>query len=158
MVAAIVVAVVVAAFFALRADDSSADPVDTSPVDEPDVTIPDGPDLTVPDLTFPDLTFPDLTVPIPPELSLPDVTFPDGPPSTRAPVGSIPVSSEPPAGLGDDASLNALAEDCFDGSMGACDDLYDESDVDTDYRRYGDTCAGRQPEGTQVYCDTAFPS
>ena len=26
-----------------------------------------------------------------------------------------------------------------------------------DYERYGDTCAGRQPEGTRVYCRDVVP-
>ena len=40
--------------------------------------------------------------------------------------------------------------------MQACDDLYNESDAGSDYERYGDTCAGRQPEGTFVYCTVSF--
>ncbi len=44
--------------------------------------------------------------------------------------------------------------------MQSCDDLYDES-VDDDsleaYKVYGDTCAGRQPEGTNRYCRDTFP-
>ena len=42
--------------------------------------------------------------------------------------------------------------------MQACDDLYNVAEDDSDYRRYGDTCAGRQPEGTQRFCVTAFPT
>ena len=42
--------------------------------------------------------------------------------------------------------------------MQACDDLYDESDAgDSTYERYGDTCAGRQPENTRRLLRDAFP-
>jgi hypothetical protein len=32
--------------------------------------------------------------------------------------------------------------------MEACDQLFLESDADSAYERYGDTCAGRQPENS----------
>lgn len=44
---------------------------------------------------------------------------------------------------GDDPALNALAQECFDGTMSACDDLWSMSPVDSDYESYGDTCGGR---------------
>jgi hypothetical protein len=180
VIAAIVVGLGIAGFFALRDDGSSSAPSDSvapadpdpTPPEEPDVTIPDvtGPDVTRPEITIPDFTmptFPDLTVPdfsLPtfpdftvPELSIPDLSIPDMP-GTLAPPGSIPESTEPPDGLGDDTALDALAEDCFDGSMEACDELYGAAESGTEYRRYGDTCAGRQPENTQVYCVASFPS
>ena len=71
---------------------------------------------------------------------------------------SIPAATEEPTGLGDDEGFNALAEDCYDGDMQACDDLYNRAEDDSEYRRYGDTCAGRQPPGTRQFCTTAFPS
>ena len=70
---------------------------------------------------------------------------------------SIPPATEEPDGLGDDAGFDALAEDCFDGDMQACDDLYNRAEDDSAYRRYGDTCAGRQPEGTRQFCTATFP-
>ncbi len=53
-----------------------------------------------------------------------------------------------PAALvqGDDPALNALAQDCFDGDMSACDDLFFQAPVDSDYERYGNTCGGRIDE------------
>ena len=42
-------------------------------------------------------------------------------------------------------SLNQYAQSCYDGDMQACDDLYNESEVDSPYETYGGTCAGRQP-------------
>jgi hypothetical protein len=43
--------------------------------------------------------------------------------------------------------------------MDACDTLYDESDIGSDYETYGGTCAGRQPASNSdvVYCTEAFP-
>jgi hypothetical protein len=41
--------------------------------------------------------------------------------------------------------------------MTSCDDLFFEADVDTSYETYGDTCAGRQPEGTGELCTVTFP-
>jgi hypothetical protein len=167
VVVAILVGIGVAGFFALRDDGTSTAPDDSivseAPDDtEPDVlapTVPDDQDVTIPDVTIPDLSIPDLSIPdlSIPDFSIPDLSIPDVPP-TRAPPGSIPEATESPDGLGDDASLDALARECFDGSMDACDDLFDQSDDGTDYQRYGDTCAGRQPENTQVYCATSFPS
>ncbi len=70
---------------------------------------------------------------------------------------SIPAATEEPTGLGDDEGFNALAQDCYDGDMQACDDLYNRAEDDSEYRRYGDTCAGRQPAGTRQFCTSAFP-
>jgi hypothetical protein len=114
---------------------------------------------TVPEVTAPEVTAPEVTVP---EVTAPEVTVPDGtqPDGTSAPGGSIPEPTEEPDGLGDDAALNALAQGCYDGDMQACDDLYDDSVEDEAleaYKTYGDTCAGRQPERTFVYCTVAFP-
>jgi hypothetical protein len=41
--------------------------------------------------------------------------------------------------------------------MQSCDDLFDQSDAGSDYETYGDTCAGRQPPGTFIYCTDTFP-
>ena len=53
-----------------------------------------------------------------------------------------------------------LAQACFDGDMASCDELYRESDRETDplYREFADTCAGRQPVGTGQWCEAAFPA
>lgn len=59
---------------------------------------------------------------------------------------------------GDDAALNALAQSCFDGEMPACDDLFLQSPVDSDYEAYGNTCGGRIEEADvdQRYCVDIF--
>ncbi len=51
-----------------------------------------------------------------------------------------------PVVIGDDAALNQLAQSCFDGDMGACDDLFIDSPVAAAYEDYGNTCGGRIDE------------
>ncbi len=72
-------------------------------------------------------------------------------------VSGIPPAAQPPTGLGADAALDVLAQGCFDGDMGACDRLFKLAPIGSAYETYGDTCAGRQPEGTFTYCRAAFP-
>jgi hypothetical protein len=52
--------------------------------------------------------------------------------------------------------MDLLAIACFNGTMQACDDLYDESPVGSAYEAFGDTCAGRQPAATGRYCAEVF--
>lgn len=81
-----------------------------------------------------------------------DTTEADTPdaPDTSAGDGDAPVA-EPPGDLGDDDELNALADDCFAGDFSACDRLFFESDVDSAYEAYGDSCGGRnEPAGLCV--------
>lgn len=74
-----------------------------------------------------------------------------------ADAGELPDPAAPPDGLGNDPVLDALATDCYGGDMQSCDDLFDRSDVGSDYETYGDSCAGRQPVGTLVDCTETFP-
>lgn len=53
---------------------------------------------------------------------------------------------EEPGDLGDDPALDRLADDCFAGDLEACDDLYLESPLGSDYERYGSTCGRRNGE------------
>jgi hypothetical protein len=78
-------------------------------------------------------------------------------PATTTPQ-PIPPATQQPSGLGDDPALDALAQLCFDGDMEACDELFDFAPIGSDYRAYGDTCAGRQEPGTFNYCHVVFPS
>jgi len=71
--------------------------------------------------------------------------------------GALPDPTGTPDGLGDDAVLDVLAQACYAGDMQSCDDLFDQSDAGSDYETYGDTCAGRQPPGTFIYCTDTFP-
>ena len=101
-----------------------------------------------------------------------DETTPSGSPSSTssdspgsstssgpAPTGgeNIPPATVPPEGLGDNPDLDELAQLCFDGSMESCDQLFGASEEGSGYKSYGDTCAGRQPEGTLLLCTTVFP-
>jgi hypothetical protein len=67
-----------------------------------------------------------------------------------------PAATREATGLGEDPFLDRLAQDCHDGLMRACDDLYDTSDLDSAYEEYGDTCAGRRDGGAWAYCADVF--
>jgi hypothetical protein len=69
----------------------------------------------------------------------------------------VPPATQRPTGLGNNAQLNQYAQGCYSGDMDSCDFLYLESDLGSSYERYGDTCAGRQPEGTSQLCSESFP-
>lgn len=58
----------------------------------------------------------------------------------------IPPGQDPRNILGDDQALNDLANQCFDGDMGACDDLFAQTPVDSDLEAYSQTCGGRIDE------------
>lgn len=57
---------------------------------------------------------------------------------------------------GDDEQLNQLAQQCHDGDMQACDDLFNQSDFDSAYEDYGNTCGGRVPDNTD-FCVNVYP-
>ncbi|WP_336032792.1 hypothetical protein [Geodermatophilus sp. FMUSA9-8] len=58
----------------------------------------------------------------------------------------------PPGELGPDPVLDAYAQECFDGDLQSCDDLYMESAPLSDYEEYGSTCGGRVKAWTVPYC------
>jgi hypothetical protein len=70
----------------------------------------------------------------------------------------LPPATVTPDGLGVDALLDAYARDCYEGDMEACDDLFAQAESGSLYETYGDTCAGRQPPGTNVFCTVSFPA
>jgi len=72
-------------------------------------------------------------------------TTPAGTTDTTAD-GDVPPGQQP-GDLGDDEALDALADDCFGGDLPACDRLFFESDVASDYEAYGDSCGGRNEPG-----------
>lgn len=51
-----------------------------------------------------------------------------------------------------DEQLDALAQSCFDGAVGSCDDLYYTTPVGTVYEWYGSTCGGRLDALTSGTC------
>ena len=67
--------------------------------------------------------------------------------------GDVP-AADPPVDLGDDPALDALADDCFGGDFAACDQLFFDSEANSAYEAYGDSCGGRnEPAGlcTDIY-------
>ena len=48
-----------------------------------------------------------------------------------------------PGSLGDSERLDGLADECAEGSMRACDELFYRSELNTDYENWGATCGGR---------------
>lgn len=60
--------------------------------------------------------------------------------------GDIPPGQDPRNILGDDQALNDLANQCFEGDMQACDDLFAQTPVDSDLEAYSQTCGGRIDE------------
>jgi hypothetical protein len=60
--------------------------------------------------------------------------------------GDLPPGQDPRNILGDDQALNDLANQCFDGDMQACDDLFAQTPVDSDLEAYSQTCGGRIDE------------
>jgi hypothetical protein len=98
---------------------------------------------------------PTTTTPAGPTTSLGGLGLPPAP----APTLALPTGSTNP-------EHGVLAQQCLDGSMVACDDLFvavvneDGSAVPglEAYKTFADTCAGRQPEHTGELCDDVFTS
>ncbi len=67
--------------------------------------------------------------------------------------GEIPVD---PSDYEWDRDLARLAEDCADGSFDACDDLYLDSDLGSDYEEYGNSCGGRTEDWQYGGCAQRF--
>ena len=55
---------------------------------------------------------------------------------------------------GDDPALDALWDGCEAGDMAACDTLFMDSPIDSEYESFGDTCGGRQEAGTDLWCES----
>ena len=71
-------------------------------------------------------------------------------------LGSGAVPSEPNA-FGDDPTLDALYTACTAENWQACDDLYMQSGVGTEYEAYGDTCGNKYTAGTTDLCVDVMP-
>jgi hypothetical protein len=74
--------------------------------------------------------------------------------SAMSAVAAAPTTAPPsePTGLGTDAELDGLAQDCHDGYFMACDDLFDLSPSGSGYEQYGMTCGGRVKPFDVEYC------
>jgi hypothetical protein len=56
---------------------------------------------------------------------------------------------------GTDPDLDALWDACDAGDGAACDDLYFQSEIDTEYEEFGDTC-GHRFDQSPGYCEEAM--
>lgn len=72
---------------------------------------------------------------------------PTGPVATEAPASGSPDAFA----YGDDPYFDALWDSCESGDAQACDDLFQESPVDSEYEEFGASCGGRFP-GTEEWC------
>lgn len=61
-----------------------------------------------------------------------------------------PVSDEANA-YGDDPALDALWDDCDGGDLAACDQLFWDSPIGSEYEAFGNTCGERYPEDAVPY-------
>lgn len=76
------------------------------------------------------------------------------------PLGGDPEGPAPgePDVYGDDPDLDALWDGCEAGDWEACDDLYRQSPIGSEYERFGDTCGDRnEPSGWCVDVQTDGP-
>lgn len=53
---------------------------------------------------------------------------------------------------GDDPELDALWDQCDEGDMGACDELYLRTPIGSEYEEFGQTCGGTSDTGTGGLC------
>ncbi len=67
--------------------------------------------------------------------------------------GEIPVDVSDPEY---DPTLHDLAEDCRDGDLDACDTLYFQTPVGSEYEQYGTTCGARTEEEFYGTCAAEF--
>jgi hypothetical protein len=78
-------------------------------------------------------------------------------PNTGGATGhAVPPATRQPTGLGNDPLENEYAQECYQGDMTSCDALYLIADDGSAYSKYADSCAGRQPEGTDQLCSDSF--
>ena len=79
---------------------------------------------------------------------------PDSASSTTPDSSALPPSDEPSEVIeeyGTEGILDAEADGCAEGDLEACDALYLQSDLESGYEAYGETCGGRnQPSGPCV--------
>lgn len=81
------------------------------------------------------------------------------PPTTDDP--TPPTTSgggDDPFTYGDDPELDALWDACAGGSAEACDDLWGQAPVDSEYEEFGFSCGGVVPEGEVEICSEVLGS
>jgi hypothetical protein len=65
------------------------------------------------------------------------------PPTTRP---APPGGTTAPMRVGSDPALDALHQACADGSGGACDELFDQAPLGSEYEEFALSCGGRTSE------------
>ena len=75
-------------------------------------------------------------------------------PLLPTPGGGPVEQTEPelPGDLGPDPVLDAYAQQCFDGDLQSCDDLFFSATPSSDYETYGLSCGGRVEPGAVYAC------
>jgi hypothetical protein len=63
-----------------------------------------------------------------------------------------PTDSTPPMQYGDSAALDLLYDECDSGSNAACDNLFEASEIGSEYEDFGATCGGRVPDEPDESC------
>jgi len=76
---------------------------------------------------------------------------------SHQPAPGMPPGEDPSDILGSDDALNDLANQCFQGDMHACDDLYLDTPVGSDLESYAQTCGGRSEDEQNGGCPQRFP-
>jgi len=56
------------------------------------------------------------------------------------------------------ANFGELADQCFEGDLGACDELFFQTPIGSDFEAYGTTCGGRLEEGVSGSCESQLGS
>lgn len=85
-------------------------------------------------------TLPDKGEDFPDPLEVPDD---QGPVGTDMDAGDVSVGSPSRPPVTGDSDLDRMADDCYQGDMLACDDLFLDADATSPHSEYGYTCGGR---------------
>lgn len=59
---------------------------------------------------------------------------------------------------GEIAQFESLADDCFEGDLAACDNLFFQTPLGSDFEAYGTTCGGRLEDEVSGGCETRLGS
>lgn len=73
-----------------------------------------------------------------------------------SPSPPIELVAEEPYSLGDDVTLDRLADACYDFDLDACDQLFNVSPAGSDYEWYGGTCGGIFDEIIEDLCSVFY--
>jgi hypothetical protein len=69
--------------------------------------------------------------------------------------GDLP-DGQQPGDLGDGDGFDALADQCFEGDMAACDVLFLTTPLESNSEAYGDTCGGREDADEEAGCGADY--